>query len=451
MPRLLSEREAPFECGEPELELVDPVAEDLELGLVGQPPLRAAAQPRRGLGPGRYHCQRHQPVRPVRAVDGPGGNLPGPVPVAQGGPGSGGIGGRLLERHPVRALQPGAQLKLDLPAIQSLFPVHIPINNMVLTGYEARRTLIAMFERFTNAARRVVVQAQEEARKLQHNYIGTEHLLLGLLTQPDELAARALAGLGISLDGTRQEVKDAVGVGKKGPSGHIPFTPRAKKTLELSLREALQLHHEYIGTEHLLLGLIKEGEGGGKAKGEGVAAKILQEHAELPAVRDAVLTLLASDPAERVYERRWLRRVTTARPATVAELGSLPVQGTEQAVLSATPAADATLSGAARLAGSQPVGSHHLLLASLADPRTAAARALAALGLNLDHARETLLDMDVTGTSDELPEDAGRRQMRIRVIGDQLRLEADDPVLVKAGRDAIAALGDEGKAPSPVS
>jgi ATP-dependent Clp protease ATP-binding subunit ClpC len=158
-----------------------------------------------------------------------------------------------------------------------------------------------------------------------------------------------------------------------------------------------------------------------------------------------VLTLLASDPAEKVYERRWLRRVTTTRPATAAELGSLPAPGTEQAVLSATPAADATLSGAARLAGSQPVGSHHLLLASLADPRTAAARALAALGLNLEHAREALLDMDVTGTSDELPEDAGRRRMRIRVIGDQLRLEADDPVLVQAGRDAIAALGDEEK------
>jgi ATP-dependent Clp protease ATP-binding subunit ClpC len=316
---------------------------------------------------------------------------------------------------------------------------------MVLTGYKAGRTLIPMFERFTNAARRVVVQAQEEARKLQHNYIGTEHLLLGLLTQPDELAARALGGLGISLDGTRQEVRDVVGVGKNAPAGHIPFTPRAKKTLELSLREALQLRHEYIGTEHILLGLIKEGEGGGRAKGEGVAAKILQEHAELPAVRDAVLTLLASDPAEKVYERRWLRRVTTARPATAAELGALPAPGTEQAVLSATPAADATLSGAARLAGSQPVGSHHLLLASLADPRTAAARALAALGLNLEHAREALLDMDVTGTSDELPEDAGRRRMRIRVIGDQLRLEADDPVLVQAGRDAIAALGDEEK------
>src|ERR1700751_4091996 len=108
-----------------------------------------------------------------------------------------------------------------------------------------------MFERFTDRARRVVVLAQEEARMLNHNYIGTEHILLGLIHEGEGVAAKALESLGIALEGGRQQA----------PSGHIPFTPRAKKVLELSLREALQLGHNYIGTEHILLGLIREGEG----------------------------------------------------------------------------------------------------------------------------------------------------------------------------------------------
>ena len=107
-----------------------------------------------------------------------------------------------------------------------------------------------MFERFTNRARHVVVLAQEEARRLQHNYIGTEHILLGLLGEPDGVAALALAGLGISLESARGEVAAIVSPGATAPSGHIPFTPRAKKTLELALREAVQLQHNYIGTEH---------------------------------------------------------------------------------------------------------------------------------------------------------------------------------------------------------
>ena len=303
-----------------------------------------------------------------------------------------------------------------------------------------------MFERFTTRARRVVVLSQEEARKLRHNYIGTEHILLGLLGEPDGLACRALAGLGMSLEDTRREVEDLVGAGKskKEPSGHIPFTPRAKKTLEFGLREALQLNHEYIGTEHILLGLVREGETG---EDEGHAVKVLKRHAELPAIRAAVLTQLASEPAERVFERRWLRRTATARSATGAELRT---PGADQPGLNATPAADATLSEAARLAGAQPVGSHHLLLASLADPGTAAARALAALGVNLDQAREALRGMDVTGTSDELPEEAGRRQLAIHVTEDRLTLEAADPVLVKAGHEALAALGDQAVPPGTI-
>ena len=143
-----------------------------------------------------------------------------------------------------------------------------------------------MFERFTDRARRVVVLAQEEARLLNHNYIGTEHILLGLIHEGEGVAARGLESLGISLDSVRSQVVEIIGQGQQSPSGHIPFTPRAKKVLELSLREALQLGHNYIGTEHILLGLIREGEG--------VAAQVLQKlGADLPKVRQTVIQLLS--------------------------------------------------------------------------------------------------------------------------------------------------------------
>jgi ATP-dependent Clp protease ATP-binding subunit ClpC len=142
-----------------------------------------------------------------------------------------------------------------------------------------------MFERFTDRARRVVVLAQEEARMLNHNYIGTEHILLGLIHEGEGVAAQALESLGISLDAVRQQVEEIIGQGQQAPSGHIPFTPRAKKVLELSLREALQLGHNYIGTEHILLGLIREGEG--------VAAQVLVKlGADLNKVRQQVIQLL---------------------------------------------------------------------------------------------------------------------------------------------------------------
>src|SRR5882672_8457310 len=142
-----------------------------------------------------------------------------------------------------------------------------------------------MFERFTDRARRVVVLAQEEARMLNHNYIGTEHILLGLIHEGEGVAAKALESLGISLEGVRQQVEEIIGQGQQAPSGHIPFTPRAKKVLELSLREALQLGHNYIGTEHILLGLIREGEG--------VAAQVLVKlGADLNRVRQQVIQLL---------------------------------------------------------------------------------------------------------------------------------------------------------------
>ncbi|MFM6966557.1 MAG: ATP-dependent Clp protease ATP-binding subunit [Rhodoluna sp.] len=143
-----------------------------------------------------------------------------------------------------------------------------------------------MFEKFTDKARRVVVLAQEEAKLLNHNYIGTEHILLGLIHEGEGVAAKALESLGINLDSVRQQVQEIIGQGQQAPAGHIPFTPRAKKVLELSLREALQLGHSYIGTEHLLLGLIREGEG--------VAAQVLTKlGADTNRVRQQVIQLLS--------------------------------------------------------------------------------------------------------------------------------------------------------------
>jgi ATP-dependent Clp protease ATP-binding subunit ClpA len=152
-----------------------------------------------------------------------------------------------------------------------------------------------MFERFTDRARRVVVLAQEEARMLNHNYIGTEHILLGLIHEGEGVAAKALESLGISLEAVRQQVEEIIGQGQQAPSGHIPFTPRAKKVLELSLREALQLGHNYIGTEHILLGLIREGEG--------VAAQVLVKlGGDLNRVRQQVIAVLGGSAREEAGE-----------------------------------------------------------------------------------------------------------------------------------------------------
>jgi ClpA/ClpB-like protein len=166
-----------------------------------------------------------------------------------------------------------------------------------------------MFERFTDRARRVVVLAQEEAVGLNHNYIGTEHLLLGLIREREGVAAKALESLGISLEAVRAQVEEIIGQGQSAPTGHIPFTPRAKKVLELSLREALQLGHNYIGTEHILLGLIREGQG--------VAAQVLVKlGADQPRVRQQVVQLLSG--SEAVAERLVVRE---QRPSVVGGPG----------------------------------------------------------------------------------------------------------------------------------
>ena len=148
-----------------------------------------------------------------------------------------------------------------------------------------------MFERFTDRARRVVVLAQEEARMLNHNYIGTEHILLGLIHEGEGVAAKSLESLGISLEGVRSQVEEIIGQGQQAPSGPIPFTPRAKRVLELCQEAAKELRHNYIGTEHLLLGLIREEQG--------LAASVLKELGlVLEEVRAEVLEILGADPGE---------------------------------------------------------------------------------------------------------------------------------------------------------
>jgi ATP-dependent Clp protease ATP-binding subunit ClpC len=174
-----------------------------------------------------------------------------------------------------------------------------------------------MFERFTERARQVVVLAQDEARALNHNYIGTEHLLLGLLREEQGLGARVLGQLGIELAEARAYVRDCVGVGSDAPSGQIPFTPRAKRALELSLREAVTLGHGFIGTEHVLLGLVRVDDG--------VAARYLAEReARGDTVRDAVIGAMGGTryPREAFVEPRRAWRPPVAVLAALASLAA---------------------------------------------------------------------------------------------------------------------------------
>jgi ATP-dependent Clp protease ATP-binding subunit ClpA len=181
-----------------------------------------------------------------------------------------------------------------------------------------------MFERFTDRARRVVVLAQEEARLLNHNYIGTEHLLLGLIHEGQGVAASSLESLGISLEAVRSQVEEIIGQGQRAPVGHIPFTPRSKKVLELSLREAKQLGHKYIGTEHILLGLVREGEG--------VAAQVLVTlGADLSRVRQQVIQVLSGyaggkAAVEQAGARTRLVRMTVPEELRQAEVELVQVR-----------------------------------------------------------------------------------------------------------------------------
>jgi ATP-dependent Clp protease ATP-binding subunit ClpA len=224
-----------------------------------------------------------------------------------------------------------------------------------------------MFERFTDRARRVLVLAQEEAALLNHDFIGTEHILLGLIHERDGIAAKALQSLGISLEAVREKVQETIGPASAPATGSPPFTPRAKKVLELSLREALQLGHSYIGTEHMLLGLIREGEG--------VAAQVLVNlGGDLSRVRQQVIHLLGSGAG----------RASTAKRTS--------------------PAAAAAVAKAATLSGSSPTTTGHLLSAILADSQSQAAKALAALKVTADHVTHALAAVRLEDTSDAPPQ-----------------------------------------------
>ncbi len=277
-----------------------------------------------------------------------------------------------------------------------------------------------MFERFTERSRRVVVLAQEEARLLNHNYIGTEHLLLGLIHEEEGVAAQVLGALGIELDVVRRRLAEVVGPGDSSPSGHIPFTPRAKKVLELSLREALQLKHNYIGTEHILLGLIREGEG--------LAAQLLVElGADLHRVREEVIQTL-SGTRQVKFETQSSGGART--PA-------------------ATKAGWRARQMASRMAAGKRVGSHHLLLALLDDSDSLAGRTLAALGVTKEAAEARIKELGVAGTSDESPEDAGARRMQLRVVGDRLEITTVDPDLVRGLREVVVSGTDPAAARFP--
>ena len=178
-----------------------------------------------------------------------------------------------------------------------------------------------MFERFTDRARRVLVLAQEEARDLNHAFIGTEHILLGLIREGEGVAAKALDALGVTFDVVREKVEEAIGANTNPSPGSPPFTPRAKKVLELSLREALQLGHSYIGTEHMLLGLVREGDG--------VAAQVLSDlGADMARVRTQVIQMMSGQAGKeagaspgrqrqvRRRGRRAARRCSTSSAAT---------------------------------------------------------------------------------------------------------------------------------------
>ena len=261
-----------------------------------------------------------------------------------------------------------------------------------------------MFERFTDRARRAVVLAQEEARLLDHNYIGTEHILLGLMAEGEGVAAKVLEAMKIDRDAVRRQVTELIGQGGSAPIGHIPFTPRAKKVLELSLREALQLGHNYIGTEHMLLGLIREGQG--------VAAQVLHR---LGADLAQVMVLLPSAEAPRP---------------------------------SRTPAAQRAIGAADEVASDDPVGSHHLLLALLDDPSSLAAKVLEAFGVTPAAAAQRAAELGVAGTSDELPEEAGGARITVRVNPGRLVIAVDDPELADVfglALQAHAERTDEGE------
>jgi hypothetical protein len=240
-----------------------------------------------------------------------------------------------------------------------------------------------MFERFTNRARMVVVAAQEEARLLGHAHIGTEHLLLGLMSG-DGVAAKVLLSTGLTPEAVRGPIVDTLGWKPASGSTHIPFTPRAKKALELSLREALSLGHNYIGTEHILLGVMRVGEGKG--------AQILAgQGLDFGAIRALTMVEIGVDPG-------------TAPPVNPGRLRGLRRRGTTEArppsPSGRTPGQVEVINGALTFAAGRPMGTHHMLRALATLENTAARRALEECGIDCDALAAAATSVDVSGTTD---------------------------------------------------
>jgi ATP-dependent Clp protease ATP-binding subunit ClpA len=263
-----------------------------------------------------------------------------------------------------------------------------------------------MFERFSDKARAVVVSAQEEARTLQHNYIGTEHLLLGLFNVPEGVGAKALLRLGLTQEMVREDVLLLVGPGTEKPSGHIPFTPRAKKCLELALREALQLKHNYIGTEHIVLALVREGEG--------VAAQVM---------------------ASRLDD------LGKVRPMVLATLGGVLEAESGRGRKKTTAAAEEVTVTAEALAGGAPIGSHHLLEALVRAEGSMAARVLGSLGIDPETVAAKIDELDPESTTDATPGETAARKMELRVVDGEVQLVFRDEATISLASKVIDLSG----------
>jgi ATP-dependent Clp protease ATP-binding subunit ClpC len=272
------------------------------------------------------------------------------------------------------------------------------------------------FERFSVKARKVVVTAQEEARLLKHGYIGTEHILLGLLDVPDSTAAKVLEQLGYDKETARADIAAVAEPGTEELSGHIPFAPSAKKTLDLALREAHQLRHTYIGTEHILLALVA-------AEGEDAGAKVL---------------------AQRINP------ISKVRTAVLASL-----EGTQDVAPSpwptGTPATEDTVSVASALAGGAPVGSHHLLEAMLRAENSMAARVLRELGVDPATVAAKIDELDPETTTDANPEEAAARRMEVRLADGEVHLILRDPATVTLAEKVTELSGGPVQGVGPVA
>ena len=266
-----------------------------------------------------------------------------------------------------------------------------------------------MFERFTARARRSLVLAQEEAAVLRHDFIGTEHLLLGLLHEGEGVAALALKDLGFELESLRGDIAAIIGPTIETPIAKPPFTPRSKRVLELSLKEALSLGHNYIGTEHLLLAIVREGDGVGS---QVLAARGFAE----AAVRQAVITKLAGYGGGP--DRPEIRRPPGPSPRVAAPAPH-------------TPAVDTIIPTAEALAQGGTVGSQHLLLAILDEPDSLAARAMASFGVTKEALMARFEEIGVEGTTDEVAQDAG---FDVDAAGGEITIRIVDAALAEKVR-----------------